>query len=409
MKKYFIILLALTLFSCASDGAHDNDMIEEGGKASLSEQDALECKMYNSFAYENFENKDFRSTVDNYKYMIELGCSEKYAEYIFEKMGRSYVELGKRDSASIMFKQGLKYLKNSQSLLAVAAWNAGKLNNLNEQITYLDMLLSIDRKNSGIYEDLSDVYRDNQMYNEQIDILNQWLKLEPTSKKANSEKKAAFKALGKDELDVDKERWLAEPSNISYGIDYAMGLKNKGSDPEVVEVCNSLLVYDKYNIEVLKLKAESHLNLYDDNLALEVFLEIDKINPNDYKVEIELSKLYVNKEEFENAYKWANNAVKSSGNKGEALYQRAEVFYSVAESCTGDALSFWDKIVFEIAWEDYNGAVNSGFNRAKTRAEFLYENNITKTSDWFMRPEGEMQSRPAGLCYSWIKRSVKRK
>mgnify|MGYP001235359986 CR=1 FL=1 len=409
MKIYYIVLAPFLIFNCATEVNKLNDINEGIERASLSEEDNMECNMYNSFAYENFENKNFRSTVDNYKYMIELGCSERYAEYIFEKMGRSYVELGKRDSASIIFKQGMKYLKNNKSLLVVAAWNAGKMNNVNEQITYLDMLLSFDDGNSKIYEDLSDVYRDNEMYNEQIAIINQWLRVDPTSKKANSEKKAAFKALGKDELDVDKERWMAEPSNISYGIDYAIGLKNKGSDSEVVEVCNSLLIYDKYNIEVLELKAESHLNLYEDELALEVYLDMDKINPNNYKIEIELSKIYINKEDYETAYKWANNSVRSSGNKGDALYQRAEVFYSVAESCTGDALSFWDKVVFEIAWEDYDSAVNSGFNRARTRADFLYENNITKTSDWFMRPDGEMKTKPEGACYSWINRSIKRK
>ena len=112
MKIYYIILIPFLLFNCATEVNKLSDMSEEIERASLSEEDNIECNMYNSFAYENFENKNFRSTVDNYKYMSELGCSERYAEYIFEKMGRSYVELGKRDSASIIFKQGMKYLKN---------------------------------------------------------------------------------------------------------------------------------------------------------------------------------------------------------------------------------------------------------------------------------------------------------
>ena len=409
MKNYLVIVCYAFFISCATESVKIDSNKSNSKKIGLTSEDELECNMYNSFAYENFENKDYRSTVDNYKYMIELGCGEKFADYIYEKMGRAYVELGKRDSASIIFKQGMKYLDNNESLLVIAAWNAGKLNKIDEQITYLDMLLSLNGNNIKAFEDLSDVYRDNQMYDEQIGVLNSWLKIDPANRKANSEKKAAFKALGKDELDVDKERWMADPSNLSYGLDYAMGLKNKGLDEKVIDVCKSLIVYDKYNLDVLKLKAESHLNIYEDDFALEVYLDIDKISPNDYNVEIEISKIYINKEDFRSAYTWADKAVKSSGNKGEALYQRAEVFYSIAESCTGEYLSFWDKVVYEIAWQDYKSAANSGYSRASTRSNFLYENNITKTSDWFMRPDSELDVKPQGDCYSWIDRSVKRK
>ena len=68
-----------------------------------------------------------------------------------------------------------------------------------------------------------------------------------------------------------------------------------------------------------------------------------------------------------------------------------------------------NKIVFEIAWEDYLSAAESGYVRAKSRADFLYENNITTTSDWFMISETGDQLMPKGECYSWINRSIKRK
>ena len=133
------------------------------------------------------------------------------------------------------------------------------------------------------------------------------------------------------------------------------------------------------------------------------------IDPTNYNVAMEISKIYTNKEDAKSALKWAENALTSSGNSGEAMYQRAEVFYALAEGCTGDALSFWDKVVYEIAWQDYNAAVKSGYYRAKTRRDFLSENNITNSSDWFMRPDNEREVTPQGDCYSWIERSIKRK
>ena len=52
-------------------------------------------------------------------------------------------------------------------------------------------------------------------------------------------------------------------------------------------------------------------------------------------------------------------------------------------------------------------AAKAGYLRAKSRTDFLEENNITKGDDWFMEKGDELT--PEGECYSWVKRSIKRK
>ena len=104
-----------------------------------------------------------------------------------------------------------------------------------------------------------------------------------------------------------------------------------------------------------------------------------------------------------------HKAISISGSRGETYYQRAEVYFSVAESCSGDPIQFWDKIVYEISWKDYQTAVNKGYKQAKARRDFLKENYITTSSDWFMRPEGETEVSPERDCYAWIDKTVKRK
>ena len=122
-----------------------------------------------------------------------------------------------------------------------------------------------------------------------------------------------------------------------------------------------------------------------------------------------LTKILSNKEQYPEALEWSEKAVSMSGQKGEAIYQRAEVYFSLAESCSRDPLTFWDKVVYEIAWEDYKTASNKGYSHAKSRRNFIGDNFITTSSDWFMRPEGEQEVTPQGECYSWIDKSIKRK
>ena len=50
---------------------------------------------------------------------------EDYTIYKF--LGRSFMEIGKLDSAYWSFDQGLRYSPDDESLLEYAAWNAGKI------------------------------------------------------------------------------------------------------------------------------------------------------------------------------------------------------------------------------------------------------------------------------------------
>jgi tetratricopeptide (TPR) repeat protein len=247
------------------------------------------------------------------------------------------------------------------------------------------------------------------MFEEQVNILNIWLKYEPTSKNANAEKKAAFAALGKDESDVDRERWESETSNIQYGLDYIRSLSNADNTEKIIEVCIELLVYEKYNTAILRNLGDAYLNLYKEDDALNIYNTLAKVDPTDFITAIDISKILINKEKYPEALEWAEKAVSMSGQKGEAIYQRAEVYFSVAESCSGDPLTFWDKVVYEISWEDYKNAFNTGYSQAKSRQDFVGDNFITTPADWLMRPEGEKEVIPQGDCYSWINKTVKRK
>ena len=78
-------------------------------------------------------------------------------------------------------------------------------------------------------------------------ILGLWLNIEPENKKAISEKKIVYSKLGKDENDINRERWNSDKSNLQYGLDYAEGLVEKGEIELAINVCNELLAFDANN------------------------------------------------------------------------------------------------------------------------------------------------------------------
>ncbi len=372
-------------------------------------EDCEPCPLLLNFASSNYQNRDWRSAVDNYNQLLKCNCGKLDPENTYKYMAYSYQQLGLYDSAGYIFKQGLKYTPEDTDLLKLAGKNAGRLGRFEDQIYYFDKILSIEDNNLEVLEDLSNVYRDQNMYEEQISIINIWLRYDPSNKNANAEKKAAFSALGKDESDVDRERWESDSENIQYGLDYINSLKESDSFEKIIEVCNELLVYEQNNKLVLRNLGDAYLNLYMEEDALKTYKNLARVDPLDYEIAIEVSKIYINKEEFKEALDWSEKAIKISGQSGGSVYQRAEVYFSIAESCSGDPLTFWDKVVYEIAWEDYKNATNKGYLQAKSRRDFIGDNLITKSSDWFMRPDNENQVKPQGDCYSWINKTIKRK
>ena len=366
-----------------------------------------ECNMYLSFATTNYQNRDYLSAIENYAEVIDLGCSKINAEQIFQWMGRSYIELNKLDSAAYIFKQGLKYLPNDISLLEVTAWNEGRMENIENQIFYYEKIIEIDESNTSIMKKLSDIYRDKEMYDDQLQIINKWLKIDKTNKIAIGEKKAAYLALGKDVSDVDRQRWEKDMSNIQYGLEYVNSLMNNENQNKALEVLLKLRTYDKFNKDILEKMSSIYLDNSENNLALDSFQNLYKIEKN-YKTAIEISKILIEEEDYKSALDWSITAIEDSGENGASLFQRAEVYFALADACSGESLTFNDKLVYEISFEDYSSALKKGFYRARARKEFLEENNITSKGDWFMLGN-ETLAKPEGNCYDWITRKVSKK
>ena len=148
-SKLIIPVLGLILYSACVPPAGGSG--SDGNSKTLSaeqlSQRNQECDLYLSFAISNYQNRDFRSTVDNYYEILDLGCGKRSAKDIYQWMGRAFIELNLMDSAAYVFNQGLKYQPDNTELLTIAAWNAGKQEKVDDQIYYLDKILSLEENN----------------------------------------------------------------------------------------------------------------------------------------------------------------------------------------------------------------------------------------------------------------------
>ena len=379
-----------------------------------------DCRMFLSFASTNWHQNDYRGCIDQYKTALYCNCeNDENGLQIYKYLGRAFLEIGVLDSANWAFEKGLRINPDDESLLEVAAWNSGKLKRFEDQMFYLDRLLEINPKNTKALERMSATYKKNEMYEEQINILNLWLKIDPNSKKALSDKKIAFNKLGIDETSIDKSRWEKDKSNLQYGLDYAEGLIEKDENDLAIEVCNELMVYEENNKRLLRTISNAYLNIYEDSKALEYLEKLANIDNSDLNLMLEISEVAISSESFKKAYQWANQVVISGKLLGKAFYKRAEVLVALVETYQSDDIDFCDKLIYDLAFEDYSSSYTNGYLSSKSKMNQLEDYEyISSKGDWFINADGFKKMSPSDEnckklkgsdCYIWINRVIESK
>ena len=383
-----------------------------------------DCAEFRKYAGNSRAINDYQGVVDQYMTMILCGCTNgSDVESIYDNLGRAYEKIGKIDSSTWAFKEGLKILPENENLLLLAAWSSakefrnGNPEKLNEQLYFLERLLEINPDDSKVLEKISDAYKRANMFEEQIVVLNQWLEIDGNNKKAITNKKEAFESLGKDASEVDQERWEKEPDNLEYGILYLNSLMNKEDYEESVSIAEEILIYHDSDKRLLRLVSDAYMKNMDDRNAVKYLKKLLAIDIENNNYMIKLSDTYLNLYDFENAYLWANKAIGLNKLIGKSYFQRAEVLVQLVDNFRSDELDFCDRLVFDLAMEDYNTAYKNGVLNAK-----VYKNNlielITTVGDWFLLGDKftelsldsqECQEIKGADCYAFIDRKVQKK
>ncbi|UCH09457.1 MAG: tetratricopeptide repeat protein [Fidelibacterota bacterium] len=371
-----------------------------------------ECLIALSNAWEYYKNREFESSIRNYRKLVDLGCGEENAQDVYIYFGRAFIELGYLDSAIWAFKQGLRYLPEDKSLLEIIAYANGRLGNTEEQIYYLTRHSEVDTCNPEVFASLTELLEREQRYDDLILTLEQWIGCEPDNPRVQSDLIAAYENSGKDPLDFMRSRCELNPDNPQWCIDYAAKLIDNQDYILAYRVLEGVIQRTPTAQGAYELLANAALDEGDIDRAISAFTRLFELNRTDEKPALELSRAYLRKEEFQQALQWAETALGVTTNGGEALYVRAEVYYTTADACArsreSGAASFHDKLVFLMAYEDYKAAVEKGYRRARTRAEFLEKNLIPTKGDWFLTDPAKNVFSPEGPCYNWITRTVRR-
>tara|TARA_B100000029_G_C17581990_1_gene959923 strand:+ start:1582 stop:2874 length:1293 start_codon:yes stop_codon:yes gene_type:complete len=426
---HFILLLfySLLVFSCSTTVNEDSNTVKiqsKNGNFGLEyeyeeeiecEDEDIPCELLSLWVSESFDEDDFEEAINNANQAIACNCSVSNAAEIYSGLARSYVELENNDKASSAIKKGLSYEPENIELIELAVWNSNRLNDLDNEISNLELLLSVD-ENIDNFKRLSDVYRRERKYNDQVRIIKRWIQAFPSDNNANEELKLVYSKLGKDEFAIDKERCEKNPENFDFCFTYATSLAKSARYEDALLELNKMIKRYPSNEKLIKKTAEVYLDNYNQEDALILYKKLVRMKPDNMFYLIEISKIYQDIEKYRDAHKWAKKALNASNNALEALVNYAQLFKNTVESCSDDNLLLEDKAVYELSYKYYRLAYKKGHKESKNMIDWFKSNKksvLPTLEDWFLIDTQESELTPSQInpnrkCYSWIEQSVEK-
>ena len=419
--KIFFLLLSMLIFSCSTsngvviESSMDTNITDSQNEEIIEcEEGAPPCDVLSSWVYDAYLSNEFDEVINEANHAIACNCAVTHADQIYAFLARAYVELGEDNEATKSIEKGLSYSSENLELIELAIWNSKRLGNIEDEISYLELLITIDN-NPKNYQKLSDVYRKQKKYNDQIRILKEWIKIDPDNNKPNEELKLAFKNTGRDEFEIDKQRCDKNPENFDYCFMYAKNLINSKRFNEALSVMENMKKRHPKSENLLNTIAEVSISNYDIDNALNTYKELVKINSNEPVYLIEISKIYQDKEKYGQAHKFAKKALRMNASS-ESIFNIAELLKNTVESCSEDNLKLEDKAVYEISYKYYRQAFKKGNKESKNMINWFKENKnsvLPTLEDWFLIDNDSNELTPAEInpnnsCYSWVEHSVQR-
>ena len=263
----------------------------------------------------------------------------------------------------------------------------------------------------SIMNDLSKLYKENSRYDDQIFILEKILKIDPNNEITQSELAMAFESSGRDPLDVYRKRYEDNPSNLSYGLDYADRLVQADRPGDAIPVLKEVIRQDSFSKLGYRRLAEASVAVDDLKGAASAYVELFSIDPRDGRVAISISDVYLEDNDYGKALRWADKST-SLTEDGSGYSQKGKVYFYGWDNFRQNPFTTDDRIVAKLAFDYFVKADEAGYNGFSKR-EWMAENArdiLYGKAQWFMAEDKVKRSRSISTRtsdYDWVTESLK--
>ena len=414
LLSFLLVVLIFGVYNCVPPQAQANTDEINAAKEQQKEEVLNKCKFRLSNGRQYMIQQLWRDALKNYQQIIDAGCAEDFIDPLFKDMAQCYMKLNMPDSAAYFIDEGLSYDATNQHLLQLSAY-------YKERAADYEGAINIYQQYNALY--LDDVeYLSKQasaydmlgLYDEELDTWEYIMDIDPDNNDAINAIISVLGKMGRDPKEFYKKAWENNMTDASKGLNYINALFNEGNYTEAISVAKQSISFNPSNVTLIKKLAEA----YDYNMqpqeGLKVLENYAKSNPRDINMQIDVTNRNLEFENYEKAYDIISDAIKIAPQNRDAYFTRAKVLETLAEMTTLEKgkIDCNDKIVYHMAFEDYQKSKELGNFNAQFRIKYLYDSDLTiaQAKDRFLIGEANKVNantyKPLGASYSWITRTV---
>ena len=380
----------------------DADLAEQARQDSIRK---IRCPRIFSSAAEFYKNRDWASTIRAYDELIDLGCDKDEPQEVYLYYAIAYEYMGKYDSSATVLLKGLRFLPDNIDLRKRLAFSYEKQGLIDLQMDELDRLSFLAPEDIDIKDNLAKLLGAQERYDDQISVLKDLLEIKPNNEAAQSDLAQAYEKSGRDPLDVYKNRLDNNPDNVSYGLDYADKLIVADRANDAIDVLQQVVDVDPSSKVAYRKLAQAYDSSDRLKDAARTYERLFKLDPRDFRVAIKISDVYVEDQDYNSAFNWADKAVTLSS-EGEAFAAKGNVYYKAFQSCRSGEISVDDRVIATLAYELFIQAEENGFSRYSGSKEWLKENEVLfGKAQWFMM-DADVKNKgfikASSACYKWV-------
>ena len=377
----------------------------------------VRCRRLMSSAAEYYRNRDWKQTVKIYDEITTLDCDEWNPNFappqeIYQYYAIAYEQMGKFDSSEFILLDGLQKLPDNVELRKRLAYSYKKQGKGDQEIIEYERLVEMAPEDVTIMNELSKLYKETNRYDDQIYVLEKILSLDEGNEIAQSELAMAFESSGRDPLDVYRKRYEDNPSNLSYGLDYADRLIQVDQYDAAIPVLEELIIQDSSSKLAYRRLAEANRAVDDLGKSAKAYEELFKIDPRDGRIAISISDVYLENDDYRQALKWADKASSLDNKTGDGLGQKGKVYYYGWDNFRQNPFTNDDRLIAKLAYDYFVKAEKKGY-RGFSKSSWLKENEkdiLYGKAQWFMAEDKVKRSRTISATtsdYDWVTESLK--
>lgn len=360
-------------------------------------------QLYWSLAYEPYKQQDYARALKYFRKVAELDTTNIYKKTLYSRMGHSYLNLNKPDSANAAYQLGIERNPSNPYFYKILIYTyKNDPSKIEDAITLNEQLIGLEPDSSDHYLQLGRLHLKNDDQDAAIDILLEGQGVDPTNEEINNLLSTLITDPS-ERIPVLIKALETNPDDTQKRFELAKAYSMLGEYAKAIVELNTVLEAEPTNKMALEYLGQAYSESSQFTNAVNTYQKILDANPNDVKNICAQAMTYAELGRYTTALGKANKALSIDGNYGFAYIARGFTYEKAANKCSAQNEdgqdSFDDKLVYKLAYDEYKKAKAKGWGSdANSRMAYL-EGLIPTRSDLFMH---KGQTMPRSECYSWI-------